>query len=151
MPLLNYTTKVPVSRTISQIQGILVQHHAKSIMMDYDNNGRIESLSFLILTASGEIPIRLPVDTASTQKVLREQYENREGVSRSQTEEAHAYRVSWRTLKDWIEAQMSLLETGMVKMEQIFLPYVVTKTGQTVFEVIEKKNFLLEQGNEHSK
>ena len=37
-----------------------------------------------------------------------------------------AIRTSWRTLKDWVEAQMALLETGMVTMDEIFLPYMLS-------------------------
>ena len=41
-----------------------------------------------------------------------------------------AVRTSWRVLKDWVEAQMALLETGMVTMDEIFLPYMLSG-GQT--------------------
>jgi len=37
---------------------------------------------------------------------------------------------------------MSLLETEMVKMEQIFLPYVITPGGQTLYPVMVEKHFL---------
>ncbi|GAH76791.1 unnamed protein product, partial [marine sediment metagenome] len=40
MPLLDYTTKVPVSRTISQIQAKLVEHGARAVMMEYGDDGR---------------------------------------------------------------------------------------------------------------
>ena len=32
-----------------------------------------------------------------------------------------AYRVAWRNILDWVEAQMALLEIGMAKMEEVFL------------------------------
>jgi len=41
---------------------------------------------------------------------------------------------------------MSLLETEMVRMEEIFLPYVITGTGQTVYQVMAEKHFLLGTG-----
>ena len=41
MPLLNYTTKVPVATTISDITKILVKAGASSIMQDYDEQGSI--------------------------------------------------------------------------------------------------------------
>ena len=40
-----------------------------------------------------------------------------------------ARRVAWRILKDWIEAQIALLESGMVEMEEIFLPYMLAGAG----------------------
>jgi len=147
MPLLDYTTSVPVSRTVSQIQSRLVEHGARAVMMEYDDRGRINALAFKVRMPNGELPIRLPIDAAATLKVLQRQYANREIPGRYANEE-HAYRVAWRIIKDWIEAQMSLLETEMVKMEEIFLPYVITRGGQTIYQVMAEKHFLLGSGME---
>ena len=145
MPLLDYTTSVPVSRTISQLQAKLVEHGARAVMMEYDDRGRINALAFKVKTPNGELPIRLPIDAAATLKVLQRQYANREIPGRYANEE-HAYRVAWRIIKDWVEAQMSLLETEMVKIEEIFLPYVITRSGQTVYQVMAERHFMLGPG-----
>jgi len=47
------------------------------------------------------------------------------------------------SIKYWVEAQMALLETQMVKMEQIFLPYAIVKNGKTLFESMRSGNFAL--------
>jgi len=145
MPLLDYTTSVPVSRTVAQVQAKLVEHGARAVMMEYDDNGRIKALAFKAKTPSGELPIRLPIDAAATLRVLERQHYNREIPARYATE-AQAYRVAWRIIKDWVEAQMSLLETEMVRMEEIFLPYVITQGGQTIYQVMAQKHFLLGPG-----
>lgn len=144
-PLLDYTTSVPVSRTVAQIQAKLVEHGARAVMMEYDDRGKIKALAFKVNMPSGELPIRLPIDTAATLRVLERQAYNREIPGRYANEE-HAYRVAWRIIKDWIEAQMSLLETEMVRMEEIFLPYVITQGGKTVYQVMAEKHFLLGSG-----
>jgi hypothetical protein len=36
---------------------------------------------------------------------------------------------------------MALLEIDMVQLEEIFLPYMVTKTGETFFEAAQRKNY----------
>jgi len=144
-PLLDYTTSVPVSRTVAQVQAKLVEHGARAVMMEYDDRGRITALAFKVKMPNGELPIRLPIDAAATLRVLQRQADNREMPARYAKEE-HAYRVAWRIIKDWIEAQMSLLETEMVKMEQIFLPYVITPGGKTVYQVMAEKHFLLGPG-----
>ncbi|MBA7670782.1 hypothetical protein ES703_78929 [subsurface metagenome] len=36
----------------------------------------------------------------------------------------------------------------MVSMEEIFLSYVITKSGETIFHVLKGKGFLLEQGKD---
>lgn len=45
-----------------------------------------------------------------------------------------AERVAWRIIKDWIEAQMAILESKQVVFEEIFLPYMLNNKGQTFFE-----------------
>ncbi|GAI21136.1 unnamed protein product [marine sediment metagenome] len=145
MPILDYTTKVPVSRTIAQIEAKLVEHGARAVMKEYGDDGRIKALSFNVKMPNGELPIRMPIDTAATLRVLKRQWDERLIESKYTTEE-HAYRVAFRIVKDWIEAQMSLLETEMVRMEEIFLPYVITPGGQTIYQVMAKKGFLLGPG-----
>ena len=146
MPILDYTTKVPVSRTISQIQAKLVEHGARAVMMEYGDDGKIKALSFEVPMPNGKkLPIRLPVDTEATLRVLKRQWNNRE-IPGQYANEAHAYRVAWRIIKDWVEAQMSLLETEMVRMEEIFLPYVLVGDGQTIYQVMADKHFLLGEG-----
>ena len=144
-PLLDYTSTVPVSRTIAQIQAKLVEHGARAVMMEYDDRGRIKALAFKVKMPSGELPIRLPIDTAATLRVLKRQAGNREIPGRYANEE-HAYRVAWRIIKDWVEAQLSLLSTEMVRMEEIFLPYVITGSGRTIYQVMAEKHFLLGLG-----
>jgi hypothetical protein len=41
---------------------------------------------------------------------------------------------------------MALLEIGMAKMEEIFLPYMLDPHGRTLFERMEQRGFLLESG-----
>jgi hypothetical protein len=147
MPLLDYTTSVPVSRTVAQVQAKLVEHGARAVMMKYDDRGRINALAFKVNLPDGELPIRLPIDAAATLKVLQKQHYNGEIPAKYASEE-HAYRVAWRIIKDWVEAQMSLLETEMVRMEEIFLPYVITRSGQTLYQVMAEKHFLLGPGSE---
>jgi len=141
MPLLDYSTKVPVTRTIAQIQAILAEHGAKAILTEFGDRGEVLSLSFRIRTPSGEAGIRLPIDTQSTFRVMQKQAANRE-MPRSFVTEAQAYRVAWRNVKDWVEAQMALLQTEMVKMEQIFLPYIIGNDGRTLFQVAVESNLL---------
>jgi len=122
MPLLDYTTKVPAAKTVAEVQAKLIEHGARAAMMEYDDQGRITALAFRIKT-------------------------HQQGqVQRKYVDENHAYQVAWRIIKDWVEAQMSLLETEMVKMEQIFLPYIITRSGQTIYQVMAGKGFLLGPG-----
>ncbi len=139
MPLLNYTTQIEASKTVGQIHGILVAHGARSILTNYDNQGQIESLSFEVETPHGIAHIKLPINVEA---VLRVMMRSDSRVPRRLVNRTQATRIAWRIVKDWVEAQMAILETEMVKMEQIFLPYIQTQNGETLFEVFEARKML---------
>lgn len=141
MAILNYTTTVDAFKTVSEIEYILMKHGAKSIMKNYENESVI-GLSFLIDTGVQKIPVRLPAKVDACLAVLhKEKRENPRKQIKDTREQAE--RVAWRILKDWVEAQMALLDIEMVRFEEIFLPYIEVQ-GQTVFEKLEEKQFLLE-------
>ncbi len=142
MAILNYTTTVDSFKTVSEIEYILMKHKAKSIMKNYEGES-ITGLSFLIDTGAQQIPVKLPVKTDECLKVLKkEKRENPRKQIKDTREQAE--RVAWRILKDWVEAQMALLDIEMVRFEEIFLPYIETKNGQTIYERLEGEQFLLE-------
>ena len=141
MPIANYSTTVDALKTVGEIQGILVAHGAKSILMNYGKDGSIESLSFIVETPYGDMPIRLPIDARAVLKVLE-----KERVPPRYANYQQAVRIAWRIVKDWVRAQMAILETEMVKMEQIFLPYMITKNNQTLYESMVDRGFYLTEG-----
>ena len=136
MPLLNYTTKVNVYTTIGEIQAQLVAHGAKKIVQDYNDDGHIAALSFLIDTPAGPRGIRLPANVDDVHAVLARQ--------KVKCDRDEAERVAWRIVKDWVEAQMAILESEMVQMDEIFLPYMVDKSGHTLFQAYRNNQLMLE-------
>jgi len=141
MPLLNYTTSIQATKTVAEIQSILAKHGAKSILIDYDGEGHIEALAFQAATPYGDLSIRLPVDPDAVLKILQ-----RQGVPRNYQNRPQAIRVAWRIVKNWVDAQMAILETDMVKIEQIFLPYIVSESGKTVYESFLENRLQLREG-----
>lgn len=140
MPLLNYTTKVDVYTTIGAIQGCLVKHGARKIMQDYDGEGRPQALCFAIDTKFGIRGIKLPANVDAVHKVLINQ--------KVKCDREQAERVAWRILKDWVEAQMAILESEMVQMDEIFLPYMVAKDGLTTYELYRENQLLIGAPND---
>jgi hypothetical protein len=127
MAILNYTTKVPAERTISEIQAILVKAGADAVMLEY-SAGKTTGFAFRINTPQGIIHYKLPVNVRGVKASMV-----RDGVKHHDLE-AQAYRVSWRILKDWIEAQMGIIQAGMAELAQVLLPYARTDHGDTVYE-----------------
>lgn len=138
MPLLNYTTKIDAYDTLGSIQKNLVRHGAKKILTDYDDHGRILSLSFMVDVSGQMIPIRLPANVDRVLAVLHRQ--------KVKCDWEQAERVAWRIIKDWVEAQMAILETEMVTMDEIFLPYVV-QNGKTLYQAFRDNQLRLTEDN----
>ena len=136
----NYSTTVTALKSMGEIQGILVAHGAKAIMTNYGDAGEPESLSFIVKTQFGEMPFRLPANVERVQAVL-----NKQRV-RSSVPRDMATRVAWRILKDWVRAQMAILETEMVSIEQIFLPYMQNQDGKILFDIMLDNHLQLPEG-----
>jgi hypothetical protein len=138
MPILNYTTEIATDKTIGEIQKCLASHGASAILAEYDDEGMIASISFQIVLDDQKIGFRLPSDWRPVLKIL----EQSPKVPRRLCTKEQAIRVSWRIIKTWIEAQMAIVETKMVKMDQVFLPYAVAANGKTLYEHVKASNLL---------
>jgi hypothetical protein len=133
MPLLNYTTQISAEKTVAEIQGILARAGAMAIMTEFNPNGVLIGISFRIGTPFGPTAYSLPCDIAAVNRILDRQ--SRQGkVPRRVVTNEQAARVGWRIIKDWIEAQLALVQTQMVTLDQVFLPYARTNTGETVYQ-----------------
>lgn len=148
---LNYTTKVEASRSIAEISQMLAKFGARKIMHDYDDNGTIVALSFslvLNMDNGGEVAFRLPTDWRPVQQIIAEIRKNNTKLERAVLTDEHAQNVAWRITKDWVEAQLALLETKMVTLPQLFLPYAVTADGATLYErIAQQPGLFLGAGN----
>lgn len=142
MAILNYTTQIDAFKTVSEIEYILMKHKAKSIMKNYEGES-ISGLSFLIDTGRQQVPVKLPVRIDECLEVLKREKKNSPRSNIKATRE-QAERVAWRILKDWIESQMALLDIEMVRFEEIFLPYIELQGGETIYEKLNRQQFLLE-------
>lgn len=149
MPLLNYTTQVPGVKSVGEIEGMLPSHGARRLVKDLDATGNIVGITFEVFHGNNVLSFKVPVKPEAVLKVLEREkqrnYRMRRNFSREQ-----AGMIAWRIAKDWVEAQMALLETEMVDLEQIFLPYLVVNvdTGKTLYDGMKERQFLLTQGND---
>lgn len=42
-------------------------------------------------------------------------------------------------LRDWVKGQVTAIETGIIEFRHVFLPYLVTGTGETVAELVDRR------------
>lgn len=140
MPIKNYTTKISAHKTIGEITGILAEHGARRIAQDYDN-GKVIAVCFEIDTPFGIHAVRLPANADKVLLVLQKQRVS--GANYAQAE-----MTAWRIVKDWIDAQMAILESEMVTMSEIFFPYMLNNpaTGETVYQLFVNKQLRLGDG-----
>ena len=58
-------------------------------------------------------------------------------VPNSSKNEEQALRTSWRIIKDWVEAQLAIVEAELAPIQEVFMPYLVMNTsGQTLSKMI---------------
>jgi len=132
MAILNYTTTVDARKTVAEIQEKLSRSSCKRVIIDYDDDGNPISVSFGITWGTSMAFFRLPCEWESVLKAM----ENSPDIRKGYCTKAQAYRVTWRIIKDWIEAQLAMVEAKQATMAQVFTPYAMTKQGKTVYEVI---------------
>ena len=111
-------------------------------MSEYDDNGVICSMSFRIMSPNGPLSYRLPINTQGVYKALMS---DRKVPKRLKTKE-QAARVALRILKDWIEAQIAIVEAEMADLKEVFLPYAQNTEGKTLYEIASGNDFKLLTG-----
>ena len=132
MAILNYTTKIDPIKTIGEISQCLVKHGVKKIVTDYGDDGLPSGMTFWIELDGQPIYFALP---CNWQGVLNAMSKDKK-VSRTLQTKEQAIRVSWRIIKDWVEAQMAIVEAQLATTVEVFLPYAVTKSGETFYQKV---------------
>jgi len=141
----NFSTTIAVEKTIAEIERMLSKYGATKIMKEYDEFGNPARLFFAIMTEHGEMPVKLPVNTDKVLDVFKVQVSDGKLPRKYWGGEwaiEQAHRVGWRIIKDWLDAQLTILQIEMVKVQEIFLPYAYdANTQQTLFQKMEEKGF----------
>jgi hypothetical protein len=138
MALKNAYSAKPIDKIFSDLQQNLVKHGARQIVYEYGDDGRVFGLTLIIPYNNRQLPIKLPAQIEKAGKLLKEQ-----GF---RFDDEQVYRVAWRNIEDWVAGQLAFIDIGQVKLEQVFLPYMTDQSGETYFERLEKRGFLLPSG-----
>lgn len=132
MPISNYTTTINVEKTVAEISKMLARFGARRVSIMYDPAGEVAAVDFVVSVRDMPVQYILP---ANAEGVLRT-FE-RDGVTGKYRTEMHARRVAWRIVRDWVEAQLALVDANQAAMAEVFLPYAVTKSGTTIWQEFE--------------
>ena len=140
MAIKNAYTSTPLENIISAIQKVLVSHKAQKIMYDYSEAGQLTGLSFGIKVGEKILGVKLPARIEECKKILIKQ-----GLYNEKKKD-HALRVAWANIRDWVDSQMAMVDLDMVKMEEVFLPYILDG-DKTVYELYAHKFNALPEGD----
>ena len=138
MTISNYTTSIAAAKTLSEIQQLLASKGASGIQIDYAA-GLPVALTFAITVNGRQIAFRLPSRHEGVLKALKRDPKVRPSLKTDD----QALRVSWRIIKDWVTAQLAIIEADLATLAEVFLPYAVGNDGRTVYEQFEQHGFPL--------
>lgn len=143
MALKGYTTTVPASKSVDEITDMLRAHGARSITTDFERTVPV-AVEFSLDTPHGLAWFRLPARVDRVLAVLMTQYRAKQLRSQSGIPtRAQAERVAWRIIRDWVAAQLALIDTDLVDATEILLPYMLTdQAGTTVYDRMLATKFL---------
>ena len=120
----NYTSGVPVGRTISKIEEILVKGGADNIVKDY-KDGVPHAICFVLNdpATKNRIAIRLPAEIEGVYRKLSSEVKRpRPGTIMRLKEQAA--RTAWKLIQDWVEVTMSRIQLDQSEYLQEFLSYI---------------------------
>jgi hypothetical protein len=148
MGLLNYTTRIDPDKTAAEIAKCLSLHGASAILTDYEE-GVLAAISFQVTIGERKIGFRLPCDWRPVLEIITKgkkrppEWQEARRAHFDSEWRAQAVRTAWRIVKDWVEAQMALVETQMATTQEVFLPYAVMRDGRTLSQHVETDPSLL--------
>jgi len=141
-PIYMETTEIPAERSAAEVSTVLVQAGATSVSIRYDA-GRIVGMTWTMRVGPVELPFSMPARVEPLYQVL---LKRRTGFTDNAAKiriRAQAERVAWRQLLRWVQAQLAMIEVGMVQRAEVFMPYIQQADGPTFFEFFESKQMAL--------
>lgn len=139
MPIKNYTSNVDIYTSLGEIQGALARSGATKLVVDYVA-GKPVSVTFGINTVQGLRGFLLPACFDGTKRVFQKQ--------KLKIDQAQIERTAWRNVRDWVLAQVALVESAEIPLDEVFLPYLTDGKGTTLYQLYEsgKLPMLLSDG-----
>lgn len=143
MNLKNYTSEVPAGRSIERIKNVLRNLKVKNINEEYDQDGKLTGIKFLLDVNNQAVAFELPAKIDAIADIMYRQIK-RPNPSSKQRCQDQAERTAWKTVQDWIEVQATMIQLEQAELLQVFLPYaLVSGTTKTVYSHIKEGNLKL--------
>lgn len=92
-----------------------------------------------MVTKWGRRQYAMPVNVTGTQKKLRQECDKMSSpVQPRHTTDEHARRVAWRVTKDWLDAQLAIIDAGLAELTEIMLPWMRVDQDHTLWQAYQE-------------
>jgi hypothetical protein len=152
--LKNYTSTVPVSKSISEIEELLSQAGADMILKQYEDGEAgsrvVTGFTFTIKDNEQTAMFKLPSNTREfAAAMLAEKKKLHKGTRALVAEQAE--RTAWKVLNDWVAIQLTLIRVHQIHPFQVFMGYLYDpRSKEGYFQKVQREGFtkLLGDGRE---
>ena len=108
-------------------------------MSDYENKKPV-AISFALDGPFGLRGFVLPAAVDGTLRAFQK--------SKVKADQNQAEMTAWRNIRDWVLAQMALVESCDVPLDEVFFPYLANKSGMTVYQLYAGGQLMIGCGDE---
>lgn len=147
MNIKNYTSQVEASKSMANIEELLVEIGANNINKKYEDK-LCTGITFLLFDHQLQqtIPFHLKAQVEECFTILWKDVKRPRPDTRATLQKQSA-KTAWKILSDWTEIQCSMILLGQAKPLQMFLPFVYDlKTEETFFDKVSTGKMKLLQG-----
>ncbi len=137
MNIKNYTSEVDASKSMANIEKVLVEIGASNINKNYTDK-ICTGITFLFFDMNMKqiLAFHLKAQVEECFNILWKE-KIRKTPDQKQACMIQANRTAWKILSDWAEIQCSMILLGQATTLQMFLPFVYdTKNNETLYDKI---------------
>ena len=140
------STNVPAEKTASEIEDMLRKADVEKVGKSFES-GRIKAIYFQMDTPESSLPFMLPVNVDAVYQILLNKRKSspayRYNFPNEVKQKIHdqAERTAWRIIHWWLKGQLALVQTQMVGVTEIFLPYMLVSGSETLYQRLKAGEF----------
>lgn len=131
------TTKISPAKTVAQISALLGRTGFVCGIQTTYLDGEPDAVVFLVDVQGERIPFRLPARVEPVFVYLQRQRSPSYRARKVEQDREQAARVAWRQILRWVQAQLALVEVGMVSVHEVFMGYAMLGDRETFAERFE--------------
>lgn len=148
--LRNYTSTVPIERSVMMIEQLLASAGASQISKTYGKDG-LSGIIFHLNVGAANVAFKLPSRVDRVEHLFRDEIRRpRRGTMEKITEQSR--RTAWKLLHDWICVQVSMIKLEQIEPMEVFLPYAYDqRNDSTFFEKLKTTGFKMLKAGDGTK